>query len=116
MVRRYNNKDRTFRKTYGERYIDMVMNDGNTRSIHQVVDAIITYIENTDGKMSLAYVPHKGKVSHYLSINKKYTVDKCNKGNTYTKIVLCESCDGSGYLKNKPCDECNGDDNDGKDK
>jgi len=79
MVRKYNNQPRTYQKTFAERFIDMIMNDGETRSTHQVVGAIIDYIETTEGKISLAYVPHKGKVSHYLSINDKYKVIKSNK-------------------------------------
>ena len=46
MARKYGGKERTFKKTFAERYIDRVMNDGVERSTHQVVDAIITYIEN----------------------------------------------------------------------
>lgn len=116
MGKRYNNKPRTYKKTFAERYIDMIMNDGETRSTHQVVDAIINYIENTEGKISLAYVPHKGKVSHYLSINNKYSVNRSAKGNTYTRLVSCESCSGNGYLDKKPCEECNGEEYDGKNK
>ena len=95
------------------------MNDGEERSTHQVVDAIITYIEKTRGKINLAYVPHKGKVSHYLSVNKKYRVKKHNSGNTYQRIQVCNTCDGSGYISVNACEECNIEEvkgNDGKDK
>ena len=118
MARKYGGKERTFKKTFAERYIDRVMNDGVERSTHQVVDAIITYIENLEGKISLAYVPHKGKVSHYCSTNDKYKVNRSKSGNTYQRIEICETCDGSGYKSTKPCEECNKEevkDNDGKD-
>jgi hypothetical protein len=118
MARKYNGKPRTFNKTFAERYIDRIMNDGVERSTHQVVDAIITYIEGLDGKISLAYVPHKGKVSHYCSTNDNYKVTKSKGGNTYLKINLCETCDGSGYKNAKPCEDCNKKEvieNDGKD-
>tara|TARA_R100000353_G_scaffold176103_1_gene149010 strand:- start:5716 stop:6075 length:360 start_codon:yes stop_codon:yes gene_type:complete len=118
MARRYNGKDRTFKKTFAERYIDKIMNDGVERSTHQVVDAIITYIENQERTSSLAYVPHKGKVSHYCSTNSNYVVSRSKKGNTYQKINICTTCDGSGYKNSKPCEDCNKKEvieNDGKD-
>ena len=87
MARRYNGKDRTYKKTFAERYIDKIMNDGVERSTHQVVDAIISYIENQDRTSSLASVPHKGKVSHYCSTNPNYVVSRSKKGNTYKKQI-----------------------------
>tara|TARA_R110001592_G_scaffold246121_1_gene507774 strand:+ start:174 stop:524 length:351 start_codon:yes stop_codon:yes gene_type:complete len=107
MARIYNGRKRTYKKTFAEKYIDRAMNDGVQRSTHQVVDAIISYIENREGRISFAYVPHKGKVSHWCSTNGKYNVFETSEGNLYTKIHLCQSCDGTGYLKKLPCVECN---------
>jgi hypothetical protein len=116
MPRRKYGKERTYRKTYAERYIDIVMNDGNERNSHQVVDAIMTFIEESPTNTSYAYVPHKGKVAHYLANSKLYRlVSKTPKtGASYVKIMLCEECNGSGYIKNKPCKDCNGEEYDAK--
>jgi len=104
----FNGKKRKYKKTYSEKYIDRTMNDGMWRSATEVVDEIISYINNTSNRIGLAYVPQKGKVSNYLSSRKSmYRVNNTDKVNTYQKIVLCVSCDGSGYKLNKPCPECN---------
>jgi hypothetical protein len=58
------------RKTYGEKYIDLVMKDGKVRNAKQIIENIIDYIEQTPNKVSLAYVPQQRKVSHYLRTNK----------------------------------------------
>jgi hypothetical protein len=118
MPRRKYGKERTYRKTYAERYIDTIMNDGKERNSHQVVDAIMTFIEESKTNTSFAYVPHKGKVAHYLANNNGYElISKSTKtGAIYKRKKLCESCSGSGYLKNKPCKECNGEEYDGKNK
>jgi hypothetical protein len=46
MARKYNGKQRVFKKTFGEKCIDRAMNDGEVRSSKQVIDAIITYMQN----------------------------------------------------------------------
>tara|TARA_R110002167_G_scaffold235136_6_gene440429 strand:+ start:2887 stop:3243 length:357 start_codon:yes stop_codon:yes gene_type:complete len=108
MARNYNGKKRRFKKTFAEKYIDRTMNDGVSRSSTEVVDEIITYINKTSNRIGLAYVPLKGKVSHYLSTNKdRYKINETNKINSYQRITLCISCDGSGYKLNIVCPECN---------
>jgi len=74
------------KKTFGEKYIDRIMKDGKTRNAKQIIEAIITYIEETPNKVSLAYVPQQRKVSHYLRTNKNdyILIDENNiTGNEY---------------------------------
>ena len=54
MPRRKYGKERTYMKTYAERYIDTIMNDGKERNSHQVVDAIMTFIEESPSNTSYA--------------------------------------------------------------
>tara|TARA_Y100000593_G_scaffold17268_1_gene34551 strand:+ start:24144 stop:24467 length:324 start_codon:yes stop_codon:yes gene_type:complete len=96
---------------YSENYIDNVMKDGRPRTARQVIDAIITFIETTPGKVSFAYVPEQRKVSHYLRTNKKYILVEANRatGNQWAIAKLqCNDCDGTGQSINMPCNECSG--------
>ena len=96
---------------YSENYIDQVMNDGRARTARQVIDEIISYIEDTPGKVSFAYVPEQRKVSHYLRTNKQYVLIETNRqtGNTWAAIkIKCIVCDGTGNMIEMPCNKCEG--------
>ena len=95
------------KKSYAKRYVDRIMNDGESRTSHQIVDSIMTYIEDSETKSSFAYVPQRNKVSSYLALNKKYVKVDEKSPVTYRKLICCETCDGCGYIKNNPCEECN---------
>ena len=92
-------------KTYAERFIDRAMNDGVERSASQILDAIIDYIDNNG--LTYNYVPTKGKIINYVNDSSRYhkTINKTS--NTYTKIYLCETCDGTGFVRHNNCKECN---------
>jgi hypothetical protein len=100
-----NGKRRKRNKTYAERFIDRAMNDGEERSPNQIVDAILTYIEANG--LTFSYVPPKGKIIHYVNDAKRYRKVVNRKANTYVKLDLCNSCDGSGFISHKNCKDCN---------
>ena len=78
---------------YSESYIDLIMKDGRQRTARQVIDAIMSHIDNTPGKVSYAYVPEQRKVSHYLRTNIKYKliVESRQHGNEWAvKKISCE--------------------------
>ena len=101
---------------YAENYIDLIMKDGQKRTARQVIDAIMTHIEVTPGKVSFAYVPEQRKVSHYLRTNKqngtlKYSlIVQCRVGGNEwaMKLIQCNTCGGTGQMIEMPCNDCNG--------
>jgi excinuclease UvrABC ATPase subunit len=96
---------------YSENYIDHVMKDGRARTARQVIDEIITFIEETPGKVSFAYVPEQRKVSHYLRTNKQYVLIEENRktGNSWAVAkIKCKTCDGTGNMIDMPCNDCEG--------
>ena len=111
---------------HSEAYIDLVMRDGKKRTARQVIEAIITHIETTPGKVSFAYVPVQRKVSHYLRTNKQYLLIKRNvqQGNEWAmKVITCPDCKGTMVdtehhllvidkkteeSEDIPCKKCNG--------
>lgn len=114
MVRRnwIKGKKRIRNKTYAERFIDRAMNDGVARTSKLIVETILDYIESSPRKITLTFVPTKGKVSSYISTNKQYElVEKANSRHsaTYRKLFICNECDGSGFINHDNCNTCNGD-------
>tara|TARA_R110002012_G_scaffold321991_1_gene553232 strand:- start:5049 stop:5402 length:354 start_codon:yes stop_codon:yes gene_type:complete len=111
MVRRnwINGVKRKTNKTYGERFIDRAMNDGVERTSGQILDAILTYIDNSDNTITYTFVPTSRKISSYVSSKKKIyrKVKKTKYGTMYVKIKICNDCDGSGFIGNEYCYECN---------
>ena len=59
------------RRQYSERYIDLVMEDGQERTARQVLDEIMNRWFDT-GNKSTIYVPEHRKICHYLKAQRKY--------------------------------------------
>jgi|TARA_R100000482_G_scaffold103828_1_gene46630 hypothetical protein len=107
MVRRnwIKGKPRKRNKTYSERFIDRAMNDGVQRSAVQILHRILDY--NDENGLTYNYVPSKGKIIHYVNDANRYKKIVSTGAHEYVKLYLCGTCDGSGFLGNNNCKECN---------
>ena len=57
------------RRQHSERYIDLIMEDGEERTARQVLDAIMNKWFDS-GNRSTIYVPEHRKICHYLKASK----------------------------------------------
>ena len=53
------------------------------------------------------FIDRKGKIIHYVNDANRYKKIVSTGAHEYVKLYLCGTCDGSGFLGNNNCKECN---------